>query len=366
MIHRFAERLLHTVARDDENLVCSPAGLWQALAVMAAGARGETADELRELLGVAGPDAADASDPADASRATLATGVWCRVPLREDFRARFPHVAFGGLGGLGGSGGLDDVAAIDAWVRAATDGLVDRLPCAPDPETVLLLVSAFGVREVWRTPFDDQDTEYRPFTDARGGRDSVPTMTRRIPATDAWTVAGTQVVELACVREELSVRLVLGQPGARPAEVLAAAWAPATARTPLGADIDDVRIDVPRVWLRESLDVTRHFPGLGLEWSPTELADFSGMSEAPLALGAVLQETLIDVSETGFEAASVTQVIDWLDGPVQDGPRVRRISFDRPFGIVLLAAEDLPLVTAWQAGLPHRRAVVRALGNNSK
>ncbi|NUK04485.1 serine protease [Streptomyces lunaelactis] len=344
MIRRFAERLLHTLARDDEDLVCSPAGLWQGLAVMAAGARAETADELRELLGVAGPVAAEAvRELAVRREPALAAAVWSRKPMREDFRARLPHVGFGGL---------DDAAAIDAWVHGATSGLVERLPLAPDPDTSFLLVSAFGVREAWATPFEDEDTEYRPFTDARGNRDRVPMMTRKVPAAGAWAVGGTRVVELGCVRPELSVRIVLGEPGETAARVLAAAWAPATERTPLGAGADGVRIDVPRLSLRACLSLTEALAELGLEWSTTELADFSRMSEEPVVLRAVLQEALIEVSEAGFEAASVTQLMDWLGSPALDSPGTLRISFDRPFGMVLLAGEELPLVTAWQAGIP--------------
>ncbi|WP_455678939.1 serpin family protein [Streptomyces brevispora] len=60
-VQRLGERWMREPAGPGGgSFVCSPAGLWPALAVVAAGARGETADELRAVLGVAEREAADA------------------------------------------------------------------------------------------------------------------------------------------------------------------------------------------------------------------------------------------------------------------------------------------------------------------
>src|SRR5947208_7425851 len=104
-VRELSGRWLESVAADQAvhaaggDLACSPTGLWLALAAVATGARGATAEELRALLGVAGDEAAQAVT--DAARAlaltdalAVATGVWARVPLHARLRAALPDVGF--------------------------------------------------------------------------------------------------------------------------------------------------------------------------------------------------------------------------------------------------------------------------------
>jgi serpin B len=137
-IQALAARWLRLLADDaDGDFACSPAGLWLALAAIAAGARGETAEELRGLLGVAGSEAAPAvTDAVRALAATdalaVATGMWSAVPVEDGYRAALPDIGFGEL---------DGSAGIHEWVRKATDGLIERAPAEPAPDTALMLVS---------------------------------------------------------------------------------------------------------------------------------------------------------------------------------------------------------------------------------
>ncbi|MYW08349.1 serine protease, partial [Streptomyces sp. SID2563] len=61
VVRRLGERWIRELAGPGGDFVCSPAGLWLALTALAAGARGETADELRAVLGAAGDEAAGAA-----------------------------------------------------------------------------------------------------------------------------------------------------------------------------------------------------------------------------------------------------------------------------------------------------------------
>jgi hypothetical protein len=147
------------------------------------------------------------------------------------------------------------------------------------------------------------------------------------------------------------VRFVLGEAGRSPAEVLADAWATPRLRGPV--DADKVRILLPRLSLRTRLDVSGHLAALGVVWSTSQAADFSVMSPEPLMIGAVAQEAVLRVAEDGVEAAAATAV-EMLAGGAAPIRRVEEIRFDRPFGIVVLdAAGEVPLFTAWQATAPR-------------
>ncbi|WP_306338042.1 serpin family protein [Streptomyces sp. KL118A] len=374
-VQGFAERWLPELERTADggdgagDFVCSPVGMWLALASVAAGARGETADELGELLGVAGDRAARAvTDGARALAGTdalgVATRVWSRVPVFREYEEALPDIGFGPM----------DAAAADAWVREATDGMIERLPVVITPDTLLLLVNALVLRARWEDPFEGAGTSDAAFTDAAGVGHQVPTMRRPVGAGDAWLVdevrsdaaggadatgtatrAAARVVEMrGAARGDgaapVRVRFVLGEPGAGPAAVLPLAWAPRARRSAI--DAEQVTMALPRLSLRTRTDATDQLTALGVRRSMSDEADFSGMSPERLAISQVVQEAVVRIAELGVEAAAVTAV-PMAPGGAYRPRRTERIAFDRPFGLVVLdGAEEAPLFAAWQAGCP--------------
>lgn len=339
----------HSEGAGAGDFVCSPAGLWLALAAVAVGAREETAAELRELLGVAGEEAAvvvtaAARALAGTDAVAVATRVWSRGPVYRAYREALPDVWFGPM----------DAGGVDAWVREATGGLIERLPVVITPDVLLLLVNVLALRARWEIPFDGAGTRDQDFTDSLGVRHRVPTMHRPVPLNSAWTVGGASVVELKCRAEggraPARVRFVLGEPGAGAAEVLPLAWAPEGRWT--GIDAEQINMALPRMSLRTGVDATEQLAALGVRWAMGEGADFSGMSPERLAISQVVQEAVVRVAEEGVEAAAVTAV------PVAAGGayvprRIEWIAFNRPFGVVVLdGVGEVPLFVGWQAGVP--------------
>ncbi len=145
----------------------------------------------------------------------MATRVWSRVPVLRAYREALPDVRFDPM----------DPAAVDAWVREATGGLIERLPLEITDDTLLALVNVLALKARWEKPFEGWRTRDLPFTDAAGTVREVPTMGKDVPLADAWTAGGAYVVELRCARGPdggpgARVRLVLGEPGAGPERVL--------------------------------------------------------------------------------------------------------------------------------------------------
>ncbi|NUU26495.1 MAG: serine protease [Streptomycetaceae bacterium] len=374
-IRRLADRWLGLVSADPAvrdaqgDFACSPTGLWLALGAVAAGARGATADELRELLGVAGEAAAPAVTKAARELAgtdalAVATAAWARVPTYRAYRKGLPDVFFGNLEET------DDAnAAIDAWVRKATGGLIEKLPVEPESSTLLVLVNALALKARWEEPFALHATRERPFTDAAGATHQVPTMYRGVPVADVWrathsgSMTESTVVELRCRAESRKaaparVRFVLGPPGASAVEVLPAAWADVARRRAVQAE--SAWMTLPRLSLRTKLSVLGHLGALGVSRAQTNEADFSGMSPEPLAISQVVQESLIRVAEKGVEAAAVTVVTMFAGGAAWRPAVEEQVVFDRPFGIVVLdGTGEIPVFVAWQASRPAGDPIVR-------
>lgn len=335
------------------NVVCSPTGLWLALAAISCGALGDTAEELADLLGVAGPEAeplvnAVARDLAATDALAVATGIWSRAPLRETFRDGLPVIEFGDLA---------DTAAIDAWIARATGGLISRMPADPGPLTRLILVNALALKARWAEPFNRHDTLARAFTPAQGTPEDVPTMFRKVSAGDVWTIGAyggaVHVVELPCAGDDPAlVRFAIGPEGMPPAPVMSAAWAPRSAGN--SVPYDEVSLRLPRFALRTSLEVHDHLPMLGVELALSDgVAEFGALSPEPLYVDRVDQESLLRVDEEGVEAASVTEVrMDYMSwhppAPTLD------LNFDRPFACAVMdASGTVPLFTAYQATVPR-------------
>ncbi|KOX32461.1 MULTISPECIES: serpin family protein [unclassified Streptomyces] len=332
----------------DGDFVVSPVGLWLALGAVAAGARGRTGGELRELLGVEGEAAAGAVTGvgrrlAGTGGVAVATGVWARAAVREEFRRALPGVRFGELGG-------DAQGELDAWVREATGGRIDGLPLGLDGSEELVLLNALALKASWAVAFPRHLTRDEPFTDGDGVTRPVPTMRRRIPAASVRSAGGVTVVELPCAGEGAAlVRFALGPEGAGPGEVLPAAWA--GTGEPLAADSADLLL--PRFTLRTRTGAKAHLAALGLDRALRPGADFSGLSPDGLFIDEVVQEALVEVAEEGVEAAAVTQVrMARSAAPPRPGT-VERIAFDRPFGVVVLdAGGELPLFAGWRRSVP--------------
>ncbi|WP_308011817.1 serpin family protein [Actinacidiphila acidipaludis] len=353
-IRSLAGRWVPVVAGDAAarggNLVCSPAGLWLALAAVAAGAARETAAELRALLGTAGPAAGEATTEvaralAGTDALAVATSLWTRAPLLAPYRAALPDVAAGPLG---------DQEALDAWVRAATGGLIAALPLRAPGSALLVLVNALALKARWARPFAPDRTRPRDFRDADGVVRQVPTMHGPVPSHAVWaTPGGATVVELPCAAAPdgapgARVRFLLGAPDAPAGQVLPEAWS----GKPVPVRAERVTVALPRLSLRAGTDVTPHLPALGVRSATSGAADFSLLSEERLRVSQVAQECLLRVAEQGVEAAAVTTVM--MTRSLAAGRTdPLHIAFDRPFGVVVLpAAGEVPLLAAWQANAP--------------
>ncbi|MET9374814.1 serpin family protein [Streptomyces sp. NPDC002992] len=364
-VRALAERWLPLLAGEagEEDFVCSPAGLWLALGAVAAGARGETAEELRALLGVAGEEAAEAvtavaRELGRTGALDVATGVWSRIPLLPAYVKALPDAGCGALD-------RDAQARLDAWVRESTGGRIERLPLALDGSEALVLVNALALKASWRAAFRASLTRDEPFTDANGDTVSVPTMRQLVSARRVWTVDGVIVVELPCEGEPGPlVRFVLGPEGAGVAEVLPAAWAPAARRRPLAAEAVDLAL--PRFSLRTKTDVHARLGALGVGLATRAEADFTGLAaERPLWISAAVQEAVVQVAEEGVEAAAVTVVAMTRGGAPPRHELIARVAFDRPFGVVVLdGSGEVPLFAGRQSSVP-RYATTRASSSPS-
>lgn len=347
-------------ASPDSTAFLSPLSASMALGMTMNGAAGDTRSQIQEMLGFGELSAAEINE-SYRDLITLLQELDPRVDLRlanaifhrDSFEMEAPFLDVvrtyfdAAVEGLD----FDDPGAaehINAWVREATEGRIDKMVEPPiDPLTLAFLMNAVYFKGDWTKAFDESNSYSGPFHLDGGGTQTVRFMlkqdTLRYRSTDAW-----HAVELPY--------------GGR-------AWAMTVAVPLEGHGLDAVLSDLETLLDPEASwrDVVMkvHLPRFELEWErelnadlwalgmvdafDPGVADFSPMyaraREIELHVKKVKQKTFLRVDEVGTEAAAVTLVE--MAGTVSGGPPPE-LRADRPF---LLAIRERLSGTVLFAGL---------------
>lgn len=345
---------LRADAEDEPNVVLSPLSAGAALSLVTAGAGDETAEELARALGI-DPDApADgrvgalllALGETDDVDLTVANALWVLsdYPLTEEFRTAVGEAMGASLHSLD-LADADEVAAIDEWVDERTNGLIeeitDGLGSVPG-DAVMVLVNATHFAGDWVDAFDPSATREGEFT-----RDDGSTVQAELMAHDAED--GAEVAVTADPDRGLELaRLPYGDEadddgGRFGFEVLVP-----TDDTPIAEALDDIgaeewrelseaatverdlRVVLPRFAVESAHDLSDPLSALGVSQAFSPDSDFTPMSPKDPWLGDVAQKAVIEVDETGTEAAAVTAA-----EARDSGPQVDEVVVDRSFAFAV-------------------------------
>lgn len=347
-VNAFGFDLLGEVTDGGENAITSPVSVATLLAMVLAGAGGETATAMAEALHL--PDARDVrvgalqETLAATDDVTLSTGnaLWAAedVPFETDY-LDFVKETFDATVANADLAAPATADAIDAWVAEHTEGLIEEIAedlGLPDPEIALVLLNAVYFLGEWTTQFDPDETVEAPFTLADGSQAEVPLMHLR---EQEWAYAQREGYQL--------LRLPYGEEGRYGMEVLlpdpeiglsglvgqldAEEWRAAVDSL---ADRTVDELALPRFTLDWGGNLNEPLQRLGMGPAFDVLAaDFTPMSPADLFLETVVHKTFLRVDEAGTEAAAVTGGAVGITSA--QPPLVFRV--DRPFAFTVSDTE---------------------------
>ncbi len=309
---------LHTaVASDGDNTVTSPLSLSVLLAMVAAGAGGDNAEEMVDLLGLDGPrdtrNAALLADLVGTDDVTLAiaNSLWAAEghPFEDDY-VSFVQAAYGATLDEVDLDSQDAADAIDDWVDERTEGRIDEIAAdlgLPDPQAVLVLLNAVYFAGTWTTAFDEADTRETPFALPGGDEVGVPTMHRIDAEGETSFGDGFQMLRLPYGDDErFGMEVLLPDEDVTLDELLddldAEVWRNAVDGLETATFSE---IALPRFELAWDANLNEVLQSLGMV-SAFSGGDFTPMSPADPFLDTVVQKTYIRVDEKGTEAAAVT------------------------------------------------------------
>jgi serpin B len=362
----FAAALHGKLRAKSGNLFYSPASVRIAMAMAAAGARGDTAAQMHKALALPAGDAAHvalgkqladwaalATPPLPTTPATdpqmqkwqeeelehkrvvlrVVNRLWAQAGhkfreeflelLRDDYRAPLGTVDF-----------KKDAArvAINKWVADATEQKIKELIANPIPaDTKLVITNAVYFKAHWAEEFSTSMTQQQPFFTAGGKEVRVPLM-RRVDHLQLGRADGATMAELPYGEGRLVMDVLLPDAKDGLAQV-EDAYAKGGLKKWIGA-LASARVDamLPRFRTSSSFELAEALPALGMPLAfKYPGADFSAIDDThELFIGSVIHQAFVDVDEHGTEAAAATAVMMRAGAaPPSEKPIVFRA--DHPF-----------------------------------
>jgi len=357
------------------NVAASPLGAWILLALVAPIAEGDLRTEIEVALGLS-VDEADAFARALLENPhpsiAIALGAWMSnlgKELGPWLETMPPRVERGAI-----------PQDVDAWVKAATAGRIERLPMKIDPLVALLFVSALAAAGKWYDPFELASST------SLGDSPWARKVSNVLSVTDAGhgirltRSAGLVGVHVRPTREAFIVTSVIAAPDVPRENVIAAAHEVAAGDVKLQR-LYDLPLGEGHAWTIEEREVREAFPGSRTQsgraylpaWTAEAIAidllsdrayGFAAAADVLIALlppnplgwfAKAVQSTTATYDRHGFSAASVT-ALQIFCGAAGMGARTDvglhrhiEIRFGRPYAVVAVA--DSPVEMLYERGI---------------
>lgn len=347
-INHFAFDLMKRLPGDDDNYVFSPFSISTALAMTYGGAREQTAAEMAATL-FFDPDQ-ERFHPAYSAylqslremageevQLNIANALWAHegyqfLPayfslIEQHYRSVLKQVNF--------KTDRETIRAdINRWVYEQTREKIEDLiaPGVLTEDTRLVLVNAIHFLGNWVSAFNEDLTQKDIFH-GMGGLEQETSFMRRTGYYNYAEGPGMQAIEMPYAGGNFSMVVILPDEETGISEVQNNMNG-----FVFGSLLGDMRrthvdLRIPRFETETSVDLERLLSEMGMPEAFSKRADFSGMTgDDSLMIDKVIHKAMIDVSETGTEAAAATAVVMIMKTSIEPEPD-RTVVFhaDRPF-----------------------------------
>ena len=319
----FAARLFAQLSstRADENVFCSPLSLEIALAMCAAGARGETRESLCDLLGL--PEDLEEQNQQYARllsswsdqrqiELVIANAVWGQhgFTFQQEFNANIAEYYQAVFEAIDFRVPIQAVERINAWTNAKTRAKIKKLlePDMIKEDTQLVLTNAIYFLGEWENTFEKKMTREARWLGGSEARDV--SMMSRTGGYLYYETDEFQAVNIPYKGRHLSMLVVLP----RKVDGLASLERDWIRRglfkqTTAGFDSETVALFLPRFKVESSFRLRSVLCAMHADLPFSPEADFSGISDEPMMISEVVHKAFAEVDEKGTEAAAATAVI---------------------------------------------------------
>jgi serpin B len=348
----FALDLYGQLAAPPGNLFFSPYSISTCLAMLYAGAGGDTQEQMSQVLGFGTDQGQFASafgelqreletnQQTNAIELNIANALWTQegYPFLPAFLAAATNQYQASIGQADFVTQADAVAqTINNWVAQETQNKIQSIlpPGSLDSHTRLVLANAIYFLGAWTTAFEETNTTTQPFYLSSASQVEAPLMHQPPPvgslSFNYMASSNFQAIELPYGSNQVSMVILL------PWQVdglgsLEQQLSPAFLASALAQMVEQpVEICLPKFTMESSFELTSTLSAMGMPDAFTPgVADFSGIDGAnDLFITFVFHKAWGQVNEAGTEAAAVTAGGAAPSGSIDGGPPVFRA--DHPF-----------------------------------
>ncbi len=330
-----------------ENIVVSPYSAGMALSMLAEGAAGDTRAEILSALKNASY-AGDVLKGGEGYSLSSANSIWLRngfqvVPgyrslLESAYSAKIAERDFASPA---------TVKEINRWCSDNTAGRIPEIVDGISNDMMMFILNALYFKAPWKYQFDSNST-FKAVFHCPSGVQNTDFMHIKKEFL-CGEMEGTRFVVLPYNAGDWRMVICLPADGTD-AESVAAAVTPAMFKKALdGADSRDVALSLPKFKVNTTLIMNSLLQKMGVHKAFSGAADFSGITQAGVAVDEVRQKCFIEVNEEGSEAAAVTSAGIRLTSmrPVEK-PFIMNV--DRPFLFAIYNAETSDILFAGKIG----------------
>jgi serine protease inhibitor len=287
-------------AHPDNNVIIAPRNIRTALAAVATGAEGETAQQIVALTGNY-----QSIDNTSLNSAQSAMDIWVAPveQLQPAFAAGLPGVH------VQSTSPQTAPAAINGFVSEHTHGMITHI-VDEAPHTGIVLTAALYFKGIWQLPFDKNDTKPRPFHFANGKTADVDTMLQRNKFNYAENDSG-QIIQLPYSGDDhLVLTLFLPKQALNINTWLASIDETSWKAMLRGLHQQPGLIQVPKLKSTFSTTLGDELKALGMRRPFANDAQFNGIVKGHnLQISEILHKTAFAMDEVSTEASAATSVI---------------------------------------------------------
>ena len=350
----FGAGLLGATYKEGANTLISPLSVYTALAMLSAGAGGNSLSQLEKTLGADYPAIRSGvsgymESLEDSGVLKTSNSIWMRdsdaLTVREEFIK--DNQDYFGAGVFKEPFDVSTVGKINGWVKEKTDGMIPQIIGEIGPNDMLFLINALAFDSEWAQKFMDFLTRDGEFLNYDGTTQTVPFMHSRENKYINYNGAVGFVKDYKDTRYSF-VGLMPEDRDTKIADFVSAV----SAGDDLASYVNSaqeafVNLTFPKFEISYSDSLADELIKLGVGdvFDPAK-ADLDRMgryagADRSLFVSDVLHKTFISVTEDGTRAAAVTAVV------VEESAYIEQrldLVFDRPFVYMIWDNEfDMPL-----------------------
>lgn len=342
-----------------DNIIYSPLSIRNGLALLQAGANGETKTEIDNVLGNA--EITKYENIPD--KLSLANAVFIRNTFKDYVLPTYTSEVQDKLGSEVFYDPFENSTNVDNWVNQKTFGLIDKVGFEPTPDLEMVLANALAIQMDWKYQFDESDTHGRDFYKADGSTINATTMHKETSSEDIRYYKDDSTTAISMPLDSTSEDVNLEFVAIMPSEDLDGYIKNIDQNKvddiinnsiPASEPKDGVIINIPKFKFEYELNFAEDLGALGIKTAfDKNFADFSNMASKPLFVGKAIHKANIDFSEEGIKAAAIT-VFLMMDATAMTDPYIPQpvvINIDHPF---LFLIRDADNGTVWFTGAVYQ------------